>query len=169
MEQQASQESVGFTEDGARRVAGATIVSERGLKNPPGKRGRTATLSPLGFWAKIIGNGANSKYSWVAVKKDDLGDWEEDDEWGAGEHTDDTGYAEEARYTSQYVLKESIVWMMPTPGQDFYTFEYQPGIQIAKIESAGTISARDGNTLGEGTVRVIKVHHVNHDLSDGEN
>lgn len=145
---------VGFNEEGARRIAKAVIRSERQKRRVKGDIGRHASIPERGRWAKITENGQDGKYSWVAVKKDESGDWQEDQDWGKGDYRNSTGYAMEVTHKSKWVLKDSIVRLRPTPGQDFFTFKYSPGVWLAKIVSAGSISARSGSQAGSGSVTV---------------
>jgi len=144
----------GFTEKGAKRVAEATLYIERSSRNNPSGKGQGPTLSPLGRYAKIKA-GEDGKYSWVAVKHNADGEIEEDDEWGSGDHTEDTGYAIESRWKSESVIFGDIVWITPAMGQDFYIFDYSPSVRLGKITDTDEITAREDETPGEGEVTVL--------------
>lgn len=142
---------VGFTKAGAERIVEVVKYVERETRNPRQKRGRGAVSASLGFWAKIT-DGTNGKYSWEAMKPTDNDELESETDWGEGSHSDSTGYAIEARYQSSYVLNDSVVWMTPAKAEDYYVFDYSPGVRSAKIVSAATIPARSGSTPGDADV-----------------
>lgn len=158
----------GFTEKGAKRVADATLYIERASRNSPSGKGQGPTLSPLGRYAKIKA-GEDGKYSWVAVKHNSDGEIEEDEEWGTGSHEapsedeEATGYAIESRWKSTSVIFGDIVWITPAMGQDFYVFDYNPSVRLAKITDADEITAREDETPGEGEVKVL-VYDTDDDL-----
>lgn len=144
---------VGFTHEGAQRVANATLYVETLTKNGPSKGNRASKSSPLGFWAKITGGNAG-KYSWTAIKhKTDLSNTEDED-WGKAIYSDDFGYAVEAFNASEWVIKNDIVWLTPAKsddGSDYYVFQYNPGMIWCK--GSGTIPAATGTdtiTPGDG-------------------
>ena len=159
---------VGFNEEGARRLVQSTIAEERRTKNHQGRQRRPPRLSPDGRWAKIIHNGTDGKYSWVAVKLNDDGEWEEDSDWGEGTYSDETGFAQEARFKSKWVLEDSIVWLEPAPEQDYYEFSYSPGTHVAKLAAGESISGRTSGTPGSGTVTLQKVTGESPSFEDGE-
>lgn len=152
---------VGFSPDGAKRVAAATQTVERWSKNSSG-RPRFSNGPTPGRWAKIK-NGENGKYSWVSVKLGDDGFMEEDEAWGKGDHTKDGEFAVEAQWRSKFVPNGSIVWITPGPGRDCFLFEYAPGILICRLPASTTISRRQdfgaSSRPGSGTVEILKVNN----------
>jgi hypothetical protein len=163
-----AEQQVGFNPSGAIRVAKATLYVERMLKNGPSTKAGPPRLSPDGRWAKITHNGTDGKYSWVAVKQNDLGEWEEDTDWGQGDYSEETGFAQEARFKSKWVLEDSIVWLEAAPEKDFYQFNYSPGTHVAKLAAGESISGRTSGTPGSGTVTLQKVTGDSPSFEDGE-
>jgi len=93
-----------------------------------------------------IGEGEGGKYSWVAQKMNDEGRFEDDEDWGSGDHTEEGGFAVEAKSRSEYVLEGSIVWGTPAPGRDCYVFEYHPGPHWARPTNGSVnFPKRQGN------------------------
>lgn len=121
--------AVGFTGDGARRVAAATTWVEGVRRNDPAGPRRPSKHSPLGRWIKITSAHTEGKYSWVAVKWNATHAYEEDADAGSGDKDAENGYAVEAIYKSEHVILNSIVWAYPAMGQDYYLFDYHPSAQ----------------------------------------
>ena len=120
----------------------------------------------IGFWAKITANAfASKKYSWEKIEALANDTFASKPDWGTGDRTKSEGYAVEVN-GSEYVLKDSIVWLTPAYGQDYYVFSYSPGVRVAK--TAGTpISAKSGSTYGYSTVSIYKnVNGVESDTNE---
>lgn len=110
----------------------------------------------IGFYAKITAVGTESdKYSWERLEANTNRTFTVNSQWGSGDRTSDTGYATEVN-GSKFVLKDSIVWLVPAFGQDYFVFEYSPSARIAKTGGSTIAAATDG-TLGNGLVSVYKV------------
>lgn len=146
--------AVKFTRHAAQRIGEATIFVERMVRNGQRRSRRQALYGDLGFWARITGQSTSDKqrYSWEALEPKDDDTLEANADWGEGKYDEDN-YAIEAT-GSKWVLKNSVVWLMPSKTHDKYIFLYAPGVVTAKLISGGTISKRSGSTPGSGEVVV---------------
>lgn len=143
------------------RMAASTVGWERANQNGRPLANRRPVSRSTGIWAKTK-EGEEGKYSWIAMKPNEDGELEEDEDWGSGDHTKDEGYAVEIRYGSEYVLEGSIVWLMPASGQNFYVFDYVPGTQWVKSSATINFPARDSQEPGEGTLKFMELDEDGH-------
>lgn len=147
---------VTFTKNAAERTKKAVLTVEREYSSTAGEQRKGKGAPFTGFWAKITSSTLNNKkYSWEKLEAKDNQTFASRTDWGTGDNTKDTGYAVEVN-ESKYVLKDSIVWLEPAFGQDYFVFQYNPGVRLAKTGGAA-IAAVSGNTLGSATVSVWKV------------
>ena len=147
---------VTFTKNAAERTKKAVLTVEREYSSTAGEQRKGKGAPFTGFWAKITSSTLNNKkYSWEKLEAKDNQTFASRTDWGTGDNTKDTGYAVEVN-ESKYVLKDSIVWLEPAFGQDYFVFQYNPGVRLAKTGGAA-IAAVSGDTLGSATVSVWKV------------
>lgn len=123
---------VKFSKEAAQRVAQATISVERMLQSRPATKKGKSGSAYVGFYARITEReDAGPKCSWVKLEAQDDGAFENNEDWGTGDHTEDTGWAVDIN-GCENVVKGSIVWLEPAMGQDFYVFCYSPGVLVVK-------------------------------------
>lgn len=147
---------VTFTKNAAERTKKAVITVEREYSSTAGEQRRGTGAPFTGFWAKITSSTLNNKkYSWEKLEAKDNQTFASKTDWGTGDNTKDTGFAVEVN-ESKYVLKDSIVWLEPAFGQDYFVFQYNPGVRLAKTGSTEVDAATD-TTLGYANVSVFKV------------
>jgi hypothetical protein len=141
--------------DAAKRTRDAVQGWEREFASLAGEHRVSKGAPYTGFFAKITENAFDSKkYSWEKLEAKDDNTFANNTEWGKGDRTKDDGYAVEVN-GSKFVLKDSIVWLEPAFGQDYYVFQYSPGKRVAKTEGTD-IAGMSGNTYGFSTVSVYK-------------
>jgi hypothetical protein len=146
---------VKLSKDAAKRTKATVIGWERDFASLEGEHRMVKGAPYVGFWAKITANAFGSKkYSWEKLEATASDTFISNTEWGTGDRTKTEGYAVEVN-GSQYVLKDSIVWLTPAFGQDYFNFEYRPSKRIAKTEGTA-IAGMTGNTFGFSTVSVYK-------------
>ena len=139
----------------AQRMGMATKVVEslvRGRGNVSKK-----PLRPFshGFWAKITAKEPNGKkYSWKMLEAKDSGKLDTGTDLLEGNYSDQVGYAVESK-ESKWVLKNAIVWLIPGLSEDFYVFDYHPGVRIAKVGSSD-INGMSGSSIGKGKATVYE-------------
>lgn len=150
------QKQIGLTRDGVSKLKKVTGIVTNGPRytGPPG-RPSAYKGSPAGFWAKITGRDGN-KYSWTAQEPQSDGSLIDNEDWGTGDMSEDSGYAVEAT-ADPGVQTDSIQWLYPAVGQEFYYFKLGGGTSYAVIKTNGTVSARSGTTLGIGGGRFYSV------------
>ena len=139
------------------RVGEATLYVEKVLKNAPPARGNRPSGYLNGWWGRLMENGQNGKYSWIAVEMLANGTSQLNPEWGYGDYRNNEGFACESLWFSKYCLIGDIVWIEPTRTQGYYLFDYKPGFRLAKLKASGTsqtatIPKRSGLTPGYGDV-----------------
>ncbi|WP_339684227.1 hypothetical protein [Gimesia maris] len=149
-----------FTRDGAERIIEVTRLVERDTRNPRQKRGRSALTSSLGFWAQVTANDATSdpsKYSWITLEPTASHDQTSSEDWGDGTADSTAGYAIEARYQSEYVIPDTVVWMTPAKNQDFFLFEVSPDVQVGYLDKDGTMTGASDTTCGSGDIKLASI------------
>lgn len=147
---------VNFTKKGAERIATVTKYVEGQPRNNPRNNRKPSQNVALGFWAKITDSDDNGKYSWEAMKPNSSQELEVDTDWGQGSHSNPEGYAVEAKNKSKWVLDDSIVFMWPAKTEEYYLFDYMPGVIVAKLLESETISERLSATPGYGDITYEK-------------
>ncbi|MEX1040185.1 MAG: hypothetical protein WDZ51_06130 [Pirellulaceae bacterium] len=164
-----------FDEQSVKRISRTVNIVEH--QNKSGRvNGRVPKHSTDGRYIKIT-DGEDFKYSWKPVSFNEDGNASVEDDWEDGDHTIDYGYAVEVLHKSEYVLKDSIVWAIPCPGNDYFIFEYHPGICHAVLEAGEVIPADgsaevklslDGSSEYEETIMVFNGYGKNIE-TDGTN
>lgn len=152
---------VKLSREAARRMADATMTVERMLQGQPAPTKRKSGAAYIGFYARITDRESDGpKCSWVKLEAKPDGTFEDNEDWGKGDHADEWGWAVDIN-GCENVVKQSIVWLEPAMGQDFYVFCYAPGVLVVK--SIDPIESEE-----EGEVKVelpddeedeIKVHN----------
>ncbi len=146
-----------FDQESAQRIAATVIESERARKNTPSPQ-KKYTKSSVGFFAKIT-DGADGKYSWVAIKHKDDNTHEDIEDWGTGDHEEEQGFAVAAGggYDD---LNDTIVFLIPARGEgtDYYVFGNATGNASAIFRLDTTIPARSGATLGYADISKVKLN-----------
>ena len=103
--------------------------------------------------------------------------WEADATAGfpSADATDATGYAVHILRSTEVLLNE-VVLLRPSITEDYYTFEYNPGIRPATLAVGQTITAADATadgtsvsamSCGQGTVKIFQPNYSPHPLKRG--
>lgn len=150
-----------FDSDSAKRISNAVVQVER-MPRFYGAGASTMRTRPEGFWAQITdSDGANNKYSWVAVSPSGAGTWSQNTEWGQGSYDESLDVDPDlpaCEFTGCVdVIHNDFVWLFPTPGQRFYSFLYAPPMRYASLHSA--LSGTNG-TAYVGASQQIKVYNL---------
>lgn len=153
---------VGFTRKGAERIIEATRTVERELSRTKRRVQRGAIPTESDGWGYITNHNGQGKYDWTAVRFTSTG-WTADASYGSGSLANGA-YAQEFNGSSR-VLIGSVVYLRWTE-EGYFVFDYKPDIWMAKLVSAGTISGRQGDTPGSGTVTFQKWNPSSGKLED---
>lgn len=160
------QRQIGYSDDGARRVAKATRWVENNKRTKPLAARNDKGLGDWRFFAEITGQDTTDKrkYSWKMLYFQDVvestdvlatnagflqghWDWQEESE----AENNYLPYAVDI-HGSEYVIEGDIVELFPSPDQEYFYFDYTPEKRQAKIVSSDEIPGRQGAILGTATV-----------------
>lgn len=148
-----------FDRKSAERIAKVVGYVEKQIRNGvPSARGGGG--GQFGFWAIILDR-EDDKYKWVQCEAGAGGTARTD--WRS---SGDEFNAYEQKYGSEWVLKQSVVWMEPrltgTQGEEQYTFTYDPSGVFANSGDSG-ISASGDDALNSS---MVQIYHI--DPDDGQ-
>lgn len=155
---------VGFSREGARRVIDSTLREERRTFGSKRRVQRDALGTEADRFVRLKTYEGSGRYGWVAVQWTQSG-WQENSDYGVG-NTANGNYAQEISGTDQVILG-SIVRVYWTE-ESYFIFIYDPQMYLGKLVSAGTISGREGNTPGSGTVTMQQYNPQSGEFEDGD-
>lgn len=174
---------IGYSDDGARRVAKATRWVENNKRTKPLTPRNDRGLGDWKFFAEIIGQDTTDKrkYSWKMLSFQDLvestdvvatnegyrqghWDWMEESE----AENNYLPYAVDI-HGSEYVMVGDIVELFPSPDQEYFWFAYNPGMMTAILENGNTISGGTETDPGYGNVVIDQAEWTDDVVTMGSN